>query len=197
LSNFDKVRSANAAGHRDAAARELTTHSVFLAGPYIKIDSPAEDADNSGSPSKSLRFYLYQFLTASAHRVYLGEDVKLRTLGEANYGSSSNAVIFERHYIKNHTDAVIALPSSPGSFCEFGDWAPDREICRKMLVVIDSAYRDVTNYINDGAVRFSRMNGATIEYIDYRDKDGVAGEVEKFLEFIGSSQRIEQLYGRR
>lgn len=194
--NYSKVRKGSAAGLRDAAERELSTYDIFLAGPYIDISKDDSDPENNSTPAKLLRFSLYSKLTAVAHDVYLGEDVKLRELGEANYGSLSNAVTFERHYIKDHTDALIVLPSSPGSFCELGDWVSDREICRKMLIVVDEAYKGRASYVNDGAVRFAETNGARVAYLPYGSPEAVYESVEKFLDFIGASARIDRLYGR-
>lgn len=194
--NYNKVRRANAAGLLDAAARELSSYDVFLAGPYIDIALDETSPENNATLAKLLRFTLYQNLSALSHSVYLGEDVKLRTLGDANYGALSNAVTFERHYIKKHTDALVVLPSSPGSFCELGDWVSDGDICRKMLVIVDDAFKGIPSYINDGAVKFAQSNGAKVTYMDYSERDKVLTHVQEFLDFIGSVKRVDELYGR-
>lgn len=195
--SYAKVKKTNAASLRDAAERELSTYEVFVAGPYIDVSKDAADPDNSSNAAKSLRYFLHESLEAKAHHVYLGEDVKLRSLGEANYGRLSNAVTYERHYIKNHCDAVIILPSSPGSFCELGDWVSDRDICGKMLIIVDGTFKGVANYINEGAVKFAENNGASVRYLSYVAVEVVMDEVEQFLDHIGSVKRIDELYGRR
>jgi len=116
--DYKKARLAKAAAHEDAAKRLRETYEIFLAGPFIDIGKGADEPENSGSPAKELRYWLYGELTALGHTVYLGEDVELRQNGTKHYGPRSNAVTFERHHIIYHADALIVLPSSVCSFCE-------------------------------------------------------------------------------
>lgn len=193
--NFDKIRGAERAAHLDAAERAEERISVFLAGPYINIAKTDRHKDNKSSDATKLRFKLYHALTELGYSVYLGEDVELRENGDKHYGAHANAVVYERHYIIKHTDAVIVLPSSPGSFCEIGDWAPAEEICKKMLLVIDQAHKRKVNYINSGIVRFAKKNGAEIEYHKYRSHDVVLETCTRFLDEIAATKRVRKLYG--
>ena len=107
-----------------------------------------------------------------------------------------NAVVYERHHIIQRIDALIVLPSSPGSFCEFGDWASAPEICKKMLVLVDSQHEGQVNYINEGVTKFAASNGAQVEYCDYENFQQAFDKCERFLELMAASLRIESLYGR-
>jgi len=176
--------------------RAAETYSIFLAGPYIKIDENIDHPENNKSLASTLRYFLYFALEEVGHVIYLGEDVELRNNGEKHYGSLANAVVYERHYIINHIDAVIALPSSPGSFCELGDWVSDERICKHMLVIIDKKYEGKTNYINEGVVKFAYRNHATIVYHSYEDQQGILSLCEQFMEEVAQRMRVEKLYGR-
>lgn len=196
MTNFDKVRRYNVAEASDAAIRAARTLDVFLAGPFINVAEAATHPDNSSSASKQLRFFLYNNFEQLGHVVYLGEDVEMRTNGEANFGPLANAVVYERSHIKRHLNAVVVLPDSPGSFCEIGDWASDPDICKNLLLIIDAVHEGKLNYINSGIVRFASFNGAKIRYLDYSDHEVVAAECKTFLTEVSQKLEVDDLYGR-
>ena len=193
---FSKLRKVAAAQAIDKAARAAEEFDVFLAGPYIITAEPASSAVNDANDASRLRYFLYHSLVARGHTIYLGEDTELRQTGDAQYGAYNNAVLYERHYIKNHSDALITLPSSPGSFCEIGDWVSQRSLCEDMLILIDKQYEGKINYINEGVVKFAKTNHATVYYHSYADKDGVLGICDTFMESVAAKIRIEKLYER-
>lgn len=194
---FDKLRKVAAAQAIDKAARAAEEFDVFLAGPNIIPDEPKDSRINIANKASILRYFLYHELISRGHIVYLGEDDALRETGVAEYGPLNNAVIYERHYIQKHSDAVIVLPSSPGSFCEVGDWASQKEMCEDMLIVVDKQYMGKPSYINDGVLKFASMNSATVEYHQYEDLDGILMVCDTFMEKVAAKIRIEKLYGRR
>lgn len=195
--NYSKLRRAAQAGKFDAAVREIETKDVFVAGPYIDVGLPITDDVNSSTDAKKARYMLCRELSDKGHNVYLGEDGVLRDLGERHYGKYANAVLYEKHYIKNHIDAVIVFPSSPGSFCEVGDWVGDSEICPNMMLIIDKKYEEHRNYLNDGVVRMARLNYARVEYVEYKNYEEVSLTCDDFIEMIAAKHRMEHLYGRR
>jgi hypothetical protein len=194
--DYSKARRIQAAGHEDAAARLRERYDIFLAGPFIDIGKGADEEENSSSPAKALRYWLYNELSSIGHTVYLGEDVELRTNGAKHYGTYSNAVVFERHHILNHADALIVLPSSVGSFCETGDWVSTKATCAKMLMLIEKKYEGETNYINLGPVEMARMYQANVQYVDYADQERVLDECVEHLEILASLKRLDGLYER-
>jgi len=180
----------------DEADRSYPSYNLFLAGPFINIDLPADHCHNNSSPSKVLRYSLYNHLTEKGHVVYLGEDAQMRINGEANFGSYGNAVILERHHIKHHNHAVIVIPDSPGSFCEIGDWVSDKKICEFLNIIIDSKYKDEINYINEGIVKLALSNHASIVYESYENIDAVKEICDDFIDDIDQRIRMEKLYER-
>lgn len=197
MPNYEKIRRYGKAAAEDAAKREHRSLDVFLAGPFIDIEKPSEDSVNESSEAKKLRYHLYLRLEEKGHVIYLGEDVAMRKNGTANFGAYSNAVIYERHHITNHNDAVIVLPDSPGSFCEVGDWASTRETCGGMLILIDARFEGEINYINEGVVKHAQKNGAVVKYLAYSDHAAVLDECEQFLMSVIHDLQVEELYGRR
>lgn len=198
MSNVDysKLRRMRAAGHEDAAERLRERYDIFLAGPYIDISKDSEAEENSASAAKKLRYWLYYELSGQGHTVYLGEDVELRNNGAKHYGPRSNAVTFERHFILKHADALIILPSSVGSFCEAGDWVTSKEICTKMLMLIEGKYEGQANYINLGPVEMARMFQAKVRYVDYVDQERVLDECLAHVQDLAEAKRVDQLYAR-
>lgn len=196
MANFAKIRNAARAEKFDAAKREVEVKDIFLAGPYVDVMLPKENEKNCETEAKSIRYSLYHDLTSMGHNVYLGEDAELRNIGEKNYGKLSNAVLYERHYIKEHIDALIVLPSSPGSFCEIGDWVSDRDICQNMLMIVDRKYKDEVSYMNDGVVKFAIHNHASVIWHAYSDYSAIFDCSKQFLDEIAAQQRVDRLYGR-
>jgi hypothetical protein len=192
----DRIKALELAARKDAIERAMERYELFIAGPYIDVNKEKSDPDNSKTLGKSLRYEVYEHFKNNGHNIYLGEDVELKKIGDSHYGSLSNAVFFERHYIKDNINALIVFPDGPGVFCEFGDWATTKETCKKMLVVIKKEYEGERSYINDGTVKAAKHFGATIAYIDYADLDGVLEVCNGFLDLLASSARIEKLYGR-
>ncbi|MGA6114766.1 hypothetical protein [Agrobacterium radiobacter] len=193
---YERIKKLELAARRDEIEREMERYEIFIAGPYIDKAKDRSDSDNSSTEGKALRFDVVKYYEAKGHNIYLGEDIELKRIGNSHYGSSSNAVFFERHYILKNIDALIVFPDGPGVFCEFGDWATTPETCKKMLVVINKKYEGEPSYINDGTARAAKHFGAEIAYEDYADLHAVTNRCDIFIDILASSLRVEKLYGR-
>lgn len=194
--HYDRIKKLQLVERSDAAKRAAERYEIFVAGPFIDISKAISDPVNSSSAGKAIRHAIHNYFSASGHNVYLGEDNELRLIGDKHYGPLSNATFFERHYIKDHIDALIVFPDGPGVFCEFGDWATTRSTCEKMLVVIDSQYEGKRSYINDGTAKAAASFGATITYINYNDKARVIRECDMFVDLLAAKDRVDELYSR-
>jgi len=197
MPDYEKIRAAQIAELKDSLSRAQESHSIFLAGPYIRPDQSDTHPENSKSEACKLRYFLYHQFTDGATKVYLGEDDALRRNGSKNYGALSNAAIYERHYIVNYTDALIIFPSSPGSFCELGDWAPSPDIAKKMYIIVDQKYAGQPSYVNNGVLALASLQGARVDYISYTDRDDILQSCQAFLQETEARMRIERLYGRK
>lgn len=192
----EKIKKIELAAKKDELARAQERYDIFIAGAYINIEKPVDDIENSAHPGKVLRYKAWEYYDGLGHSVYMGEDAELRKLGEKHYGPLANAVVYERHYIKANIQSLIVFPSGPGVFCELGDWATDKSICEKMLVIIDKEHEGATNYINDGVVKAARTYQAKVEYLDYADHAKILEVCDDFLELRASFARLDALYAR-
>ena len=168
----EKLRNAERAAGFERVA--------FLAGPYIETTrAPRKNAKNKAA---ILRYKLYHDLEAEGWIVTLGEYQKLIDAASPLLGGQNNAAVAEiSHARSRETDAVIIIPSSPGSFLELGAFSNFEDICTKMLVIVDAQYREVENYMNLGPVKAARDKQADVRYISYADLDCCWVVVEQFV----------------
>jgi len=168
---------------------------AFLAGPFITIDkAPRKNSRNSAA---ILRHFLFHKLTEAGWQVTLGEYEKMIGATAPLLGDQNNAALAEFDHAKSRrTDAIVMLPSSPGSFLELGSFCHDENICRKMLVIVDAQYRTHKNYMNTGPIIEAEANGAKIEFIDYSDKDLCWISVEPFVTARARRRAARGIIGR-
>jgi len=177
---------------RNAAQAAGLSRVVFLAGPYIKTtQSPRKNAKNKAAV---LRHKLYHALDAEGWIVTLGEYQKLIDSTETLLGNQNNAALAEiSHARSTETDAIIMLPSSPGSFLEFGAFSHIETICMKMIIIIDAQYRQHTNYMNSGPVKAAKDNRADVHFIDYSDFDSCWNVVEQFVMNLANKKAARKI----
>jgi len=154
------------------AARANSKAKFFVAGPFIDLKKKEDEYDASKLPEK-LRHFLYNRIGEMGHNIYLGEHAQLVNAYKSKYQDAHNAHIAEYDMAKTECDGVIIIPSSPGSFAEFGTWAHCEKISAKMLVIIDQKYEKSTGYVNTGPAAFSKFQGAQIVYHSLDDRDGI------------------------
>jgi len=153
---------------------------VFLAGPYI--DTNKTPRKNSKEFGKVLRYHLYHQLTEAGWNVTMGEYTKLIDTTADVLGRRNNALLAELNHAKDKkTNAIVMLPSSPGSFLELGSFCTNSKICNKMLIIVDQQYEHHKNYMNTGPIPQAKNNGATIEYKEYSNIPSCWEVVENFV----------------
>lgn len=168
---------------------------AFLAGPFITIDKAPRK--NSRNTAAVLRHFLFHKLTKAGWQVTLGEYENLIRATAPLMGDQNNAALAELDHAKSRrTDAIVMLPSSPGSFLELGSFCHDEEICRKMLVLVDAQYQAHQNYMNTGPIIEAKENGATVEFIDYANKEICWLCVEPFVTARARRRAARRIIGR-
>lgn len=165
-----------------AQKKALVQLRIFVGGPYLdrtKPDVPLA-AENGGATL--LRHEICKMLEDKfEHTVTTGEDVKLLNIYQNHLEDLYEASTFEFMHVKEHCDAVIIIPSSPGSFCELGYFSADDEICRKMLVLRSKEFVLKPGYLHYGPSVQAKNSHATIEDVDYIDTISVFDVVERFV----------------
>lgn len=171
---------------QNAATAAGLQFKVFLAGPYIETTGrkPGRGINNK---AKRLRFDLYHRLNEFGWIVTMGEYQNLIDAANPLLGSRNNAASAEILHAKHSTDAIVMLPSSPGSFLELGAFALHPDVCQKMLIIIDKKHEnDDPNYLNTGPIPSASRKGATVMFIDYDDQGSCWDAVESFVSDQGS-----------
>lgn len=165
---------------RNAARAAGLQRVVFLAGPYIETaKSPRKNTRNTAAV---LRFKLYHALEEQGWIVTLGEYERLIDAADPLLGDHNNAALAEISHARSaETDAIVMLPSSPGSFLELGAFSNIEAICTKMLIIVDAKYRDHKNYMNSGPIKAAQNNHADVQFIDYSNFDECWIAVEKHV----------------
>ena len=165
---------------RNAARAAGLERVVFLAGPFIETaKAPRKNAKNVAA---ALRYRLFHALEAEGWIVTLGEYEQLIEAVDPLLGDHNNAALAEISHAKSsETDAIIMLPSSPGSFLELGAFSHMEDICGKMLVIVDKQYQEHKNYMNSGPVKAARDNRADVRFMNYTDFEACWEAVEQFV----------------
>lgn len=166
---------------------------VFLAGPYIETSGKPPRIGEKNK-AKRLRFNLFRRLTDHGWIVTLGEYKELINASAPILGSRNDAANSELIHAKKHANAIIMLPSSPGSFLELGAFSLYEDVCSKMIIIVDKKHeKDNANYFNTGPLTGARNKGALVHFIDYDDQISCWKEIDKFLESQASRVK-ERIY---
>lgn len=173
-------RKFEAEAFERAARKSNTELTVFLAGPFIETNK-RRPRKNKRNAATLLRYDLYNSIDELGYDVTLGEYKELIAAHGEALGALNNAANAEIGHAEDHADAVVMLPSSPGSFTEFGAFSLYETICKKMLIIVDKQYEHASNYFNTGPKIMASNRGAVIEYVNYEDTGSCSEVVEGFL----------------
>lgn len=186
------IRALDEERFNNAAQASGMQRKVFLAGPFINIHrSPRKSAKNAAA---LLRFNLFQKLNQQGWIVTLGEYKELVFATHEILGDNNNSALAEiKHAKSTQLDAVVMLPSSPGSFLELGAFASMKAICEKMIIIIDAKYEKDVNYMNTGPIRLANYFGAEVHFIDYNNFEECWSMTHSFLLQRQSSRLIQDI----
>jgi len=176
-----------------AARKAAVTLRVFVGGPYIDplwSDLPEDKASNLALVA---RFKIRSFITGElGHIATIGEEADMEKIYREHLSDFFEASTMEFAHVVEHCDAVVILPSSPGSFCELGYFAAADEISEKMLVILDSSFSKKRGYLHYGPSRQASLFGAEVIEEDYNDIDSLLEAVKKFLMKVHQKKMISK-----
>ncbi|QYM74140.1 hypothetical protein K1X45_07100 [Pseudochrobactrum sp. Wa41.01b-1] len=181
MEDFNKIKKLDGIHLQAKLEKKKSKCDIFIAGPYINIKKSSKHAVNNSCVMTTNRYKLWDSYTKEGYIVYLGEDDRLKEIGNISFGKYSNAVVYEIDHIKKHIDALIVFPSGAGVFCELGSWAILEVICEKMLVIIDKKHEKDKSYMNHGIVKAVKAYNSSVLYIDYNDYDKIKKSCDEFL----------------
>ena len=119
---------------------------VFLCGPTL---SKADE-----DKASALRLRLKNELEKESFEVVLGEDDGLEDLRHKYSGMAHEN---ELSFIKKHSNSVLLIASSVGSFCELGLFSHQhvRDNSRQtdFILILDEKYKNDVSYLNEGPAK--------------------------------------------
>lgn len=125
---------------------EKRKYVVFLCGPAL--DRAGEDT------AAALRLRFKQELEKDGFEVVLGEDDGLEALRLKYSGMAHEN---ELQFIKGHSNSVLLIASSVGSFCELGLFSHqhvrDNSRGTDFILILDERYKDHVSYLNEGPAK--------------------------------------------
>ncbi|MDR7088228.1 hypothetical protein [Cellvibrio fibrivorans] len=140
---------------------------VFLCGPSLDLAS----SDNAAALRKCIK----EKLEAENFDVVLGEDDGLEALRKKFSGMAHDN---ELQFIQNHSNAVILIAASVGSFCELGLFSHQHvhANARKtdFILIMDEAYKDDVSYMNEGPAKAIDTFGGQLVHCDFSAFDTAA-----------------------
>ncbi|MDB5155334.1 MAG: hypothetical protein JWR50_41 [Mucilaginibacter sp.] len=128
--------------------------SVFLCGADInkkdKIRYQVSQALSTGWNS-----YMYDLI--------FPEDI----FDELLYNTRGKDLLSLENLLAESIDVILLIPESPGSFSEFGAFANDENLRKKLICIVDQKYKKDKSFINQGPLKLVRKaNKDSIIYID-------------------------------
>lgn len=171
-----------------AAEKSKVTLRVFVGGPYIDLSKSKAPARKNYGGAQYLRFKICQHVDqVLGHKVTIGEDRNLEEIYRDYFSGSYNAAFMEMAHVVEESDAVIILPSSPGSFLELGYFAANPKVSKKMLVLRNEAFAKRPGYLHFGPSAQAKKLGATVIDAKYDSLNQVLKAVDEFLDETTSS----------
>lgn len=142
----------------------------------------------SGIPAAptSMREILLTKAEAAGNPGELGGVKVILAEAAVNYlaeSSFSNLLDLER-YIAAVVHAVVLIVESPGSICELGAFVMTPEICKKLIVVMQSEHIPRSSFITSGAIKYFKEQEADAPVLGYHwviDRDTRVITVQDFV----------------
>lgn len=176
--------------HDEFQEAELAQNSVSLRilipGPNIRGHN-MQVSRASRCPGSQLRIDLYSELNRS-YNVSLGDYSSFNYYKDTYSRRQCNLSEIEISSVQTDNDAIIMLPSSPGSYTELGRFSNYPDICNKMLIIVDKEHRSKESYINYCALPMAEHCGAVISYLCYTDIQKCTDKVYDFLHTLSSNR---------
>jgi len=161
--------------------------SVLVLGPSAK----------SKEPAAVLRKHVASRCRKDGKLALQGEHKSLLNVYRGVMGRHSDLCTYELD-LALRVDALVIIPSSPGSFVELGMLALAPKVCPKTIVLFDRKYaRHNTSFVKLGAKKAYTNKGATTAYVDYADKKSAWKQVQRHLQVIRTNKFSDTLLSKQ
>jgi hypothetical protein len=159
----------------------------------IMVLGPNTAATNSGA---ELRKFIIEKCRAYAVTI-MGEHEKLIAVYRKKLGAGGHLCSHELTLATTVVDAIIIIPASPGSFVELGMFANVGDVCRRTLVLFNQDYVDEKKptFIHLGPKVAYQNQGATVEFVNYSEKERVWEIVDRFVQIYKGNKFTKAILG--
>jgi len=140
-----------------------------------------------GSGEKSVTVYSQKRLQL---RNELRKDKHLALFSEDIEKQTSNMKIDERIQA-DEADYIIILPTSPGSIAEFHDFAVDKSLAPKMLILMDKRHKN--GYSAKGELKMFEVEGGKVVWFSDRELRECS-LIKRVKETVDIVQKVKYLY---
>lgn len=156
--------------------------SVLVLGPNT----------SSRKPSAKLRKYIVDQCNKHRRITVTGEHKSLIEIFKQVRGKFADLCHYELD-LADSVNALVIIPSSPGSFIELGMFSIIESICTNSLVLFDKKFEsDEDSFVTLGAKRAFDNRGADTIYIDYTDKEQAWILVDQYLQNKQNNKRLQK-----
>lgn len=159
---------------------------IFVLGPFLKPDSvvakPTIKPDNHDAVIEHARYLRYATklaLEGEGFKVDFGETQQMLDFWNQHFGAPDpgSAELLQADRISG---AVIIYPSSAGSLCELGMFAPQKVIAEKSFAIVHQLYEHDSSFFRNAMLEvFAQQNGR-FEFRDYSDHDRCVADAKRF-----------------
>ena len=184
---------------------------VFVLGPSLRPDEvvprPSIKPDKHDSVvihARYLRYATKMALEKAGYSVDFGETKEMLKFWDDYFGATDlgSAETLQADRISG---AIIVYPSSAGSLCELGMFAPDKLISEKSLAIVHKRYEKDSSFFRKALLEVFMARNGRCEFKDYSDHDRcveiatsfVAGKYQSLLRdhrMIETSELLKRKY---
>jgi hypothetical protein len=107
---------------------------------------------------------------------------------ELLYSSKTKDLLSLEGLLADSVDAIVLIPESPGSFAELGAFANDEKLRKKLICIVDEAYKKDKSFINQGPLRLvKKANPSGLIFININD---IENEKVKLLSSLRKMKKV-------
>jgi hypothetical protein len=180
---------------------------AFVLGPALRpgvvVKKPLigpKDHDSVIRHARYLRYATKKALEGAGYSVDFGETPEMLAFWEKHFGSPDpgSSELLQADKISG---AVIVYPSSVGSMCELGMFAPQARISEKTLAIVHKRYKNDKSFFRTALLEVLAQENGRFEFRDYSKHDAciavavkfVAGKYQRVLRELGIIERGDSL----
>ena len=130
--------------------------------------------------ARYLRFATKEALEEAGYSVDYGETKPMLEFWQKHFGSRDlgTSELLQAHKISG---AIIVFPSSVGSLCELGMFAPQKLISEKTLAIVHNRYKNDDSFFRKALLEVLAQQNGRFEFLDYSKHDSCVEQAVNFV----------------